>query len=155
MMSKEAMPTIRPALLSDIAALGALRLALWPDYDLAELESLAEGVLSGSGRDGAIFVACASSGALVGFSEGALRTDYVNGCETSPMAFLEGLYVAPGYRRQGLARALVEAVEAWGRNRGCAELGSDVLLDNIDSQRMHGAVGFEETERVVYFKKRL
>ena len=92
---------------------------------------------------------------VTGFAEVSLRSDYVNGCETSPVAFLEGIYVRPEHRRRGIGRALVAAVEQWGRERGCSELGSDALLDNHMSHRFHGGAGFEETERVVYFRKPL
>ena len=40
--------------------------------------------------------------------------DYVNGCTTSPVGFLEGLYVAAAARRQGVARALCDAAEDLG-----------------------------------------
>jgi aminoglycoside 6'-N-acetyltransferase I len=50
---------------------------------------------------------------------------------------------------------LYEAIGDWARARGCRELASDALLDNEASQRAHRALGFEETERVVYFSKKL
>jgi aminoglycoside 6'-N-acetyltransferase I len=90
-----------------------------------------------------------------GFAEASLRRDYVNGCVTSPVVFLEGIYVEPRARRQGAARALVDAVEAWARQIGCSELASDALLENDDSHSMHRGLGFEETERVVYFRKEI
>lgn len=34
-------------------------------------------------------------------------------------------------------------------------MASDALLDNAGSHAFHEAVGFEETERVVYFRKSL
>ena len=77
----------------------------------------------------------------------------MNGCETSPVGFLEGIYVDPAQRRQGMARALNAAAEQWARACGCSEFASDALLDNIDSHRMHAALGFAETERVVMFRK--
>jgi aminoglycoside 6'-N-acetyltransferase I len=89
------------------------------------------------------------------FAEATLRVDYVNGCVTSPVACLEGVYVEPWARRQGVARVLVEAVETWAREKGCSELASDALLENAESHRMHAGLGFEETERVVYFRKEL
>ncbi|WP_369695934.1 aminoglycoside 6'-N-acetyltransferase [Phenylobacterium aquaticum] len=142
----------RPAQTDDLDALTALRLALFPDHAAAwhrhELETLI------ARSDYGVFVSVAATG-LVGFAEVALRRDYVNGCDTSPVAFLEGIYVAPDHRRDGAARALITAVEVWGRVQGCSELASDADLANLDSQRMHAAVGFEETERVVYFRKAL
>jgi aminoglycoside 6'-N-acetyltransferase I len=100
------------------------------------------------------FVAEADDG-IAGFAEVSLRSDYVNGCETSPVAFLEGIYVRPEHRRHGLGRALVAAAEQWARDHGCSELGSDALLANHLSHRFHGGAGFEETGRVVYFRKAL
>ena len=91
----------------------------------------------------------------VGFAEAALRSDHVNGTSSSPVAFLEGIYVRPAARRQGVAAELVAAVSRWAREAGCNELASDALLDNEISHSVHRALGFEETERVVYFRKRL
>lgn len=91
----------------------------------------------------------------VGFAEASVRHEYVNGCETSPVAFLEGLFVRAEWRRRGIARALCAGVEGWGRDRGCAELGSDAEADNSDGVSFHAANGFEETERVVFFRKLL
>jgi GNAT superfamily N-acetyltransferase len=56
-------------------------------------------------------------------------------------------------RRQGAARRLVEAVQQWAGQMKCSEMASDALLENTDSHGMHLGLGFEETERVVYFRK--
>jgi aminoglycoside 6'-N-acetyltransferase I len=92
-------------------------------------------------------------GMAVGFAEASLRTDYVNGCKTSPVAFLEGIYVAPEHRRSGIAAKLVRAVEDWAVQAGCTEFASDTDIANHESQAMHTALGFSETQRVVYFRK--
>ncbi len=42
----------------------------------------------------------------LGFIEGSIRTDYVNGTESSPVGFIEGIYVVPAGRRKGGARQL-------------------------------------------------
>jgi len=89
----------------------------------------------------------------IGFIEGSIRGDYVNGTETSPVGFVEGVYVAASWRRKGIARQLFAAIGDWARARGCRELASDALLANEASQRAHRALGFTETERVVYFRK--
>ena len=89
----------------------------------------------------------------VGFIEGSLRSDYVNGTESSPVGFVEGVYVVPSWRRKGIARQLFAAIGDWAKARGCRELASDALIDNEASQRAHRALGFRETERVVYFTR--
>lgn len=107
-----------------------------------------------SAKDGLIaFVALDERGDAVAFVEAALRHDYVNGCETSPVLFVEGLYVMPCARRAGVARALIDAVMAWGRGHGCTEMASDADIANLPSHAFHQAAGFTETERVVYFRK--
>ncbi|MDD9209714.1 aminoglycoside 6'-N-acetyltransferase [Aeromonas dhakensis] len=91
----------------------------------------------------------------VAFADAALRHDYVNGCESSPVVYLEGVYVQPTSRRRGLAQALIAQVAQWGRELGCRELASDAAIDNLASQQLHQRLGFAETERVVFFKKAL
>ena len=130
-----------------------MRCALWPDYSEAELRAGAGTMLlTPEKHDVRIAVV---AGKPVGFAETSLRSDYVNGCETSPVAFLEGIYVEPNARRTGVARALVTAAEAWANKIGCTEFASDALLENSASHDMHKALGFTETERVVYFRKKL
>ncbi|HAV37951.1 MAG TPA: aminoglycoside 6'-acetyltransferase [Massilia sp.] len=131
-----------------------LRRALWPDCPADEHLAEMRSFLLDPGKY-AQFVAYDADGRAAGFAEAALRTDYVNGTDSSPVAFLEGIYVVPGQRRKGWGRALVEAVTAWARASGCRELASDALLDNEASHRMHRALGFEETERVVFFRRAL
>jgi aminoglycoside 6'-N-acetyltransferase I len=142
---------IATATLQDAAAWFALRRALWPEASDAEHHADIARIASDPARYGAFL---ARDGvAAVGFAEASLRHDYVNGCETSPVGFLEGIYITPARRQEGVARALTLAVEQWTRARGCTELASDALLENIDSHRMHVALGFAETERVVGFRK--
>lgn len=134
-----------------VAQWSSLRARLWPEAARSEHASDTARILEHPDRYVA-YVALEGARA-VGFAEGSLRHDYVNGCATSPVGFLEGIYVCPEYRRQGLARALCDAVQTWARKHGCAELASDALLENTASHGMHHALGFEETERVVYFQK--
>jgi len=94
------------------------------------------------------------AGQLVGFAE-LSRRPYAEGCETSPVGFLEGWYVAPARRRQGIGRALVQAAEVWARGRGCREFASDALAENGLSAAAHRALGFEEVEVIRCFRKDL
>lgn len=101
------------------------------------------------------FVQYDGTGKPLGLVEVALRTDYVNGTDSSPVTFLEGIFVVPDARRTGVARGLVAEAASWARAHGCSELASDADLGNSDSHAMHAALGFEETERVVFFRKGL
>jgi aminoglycoside 6'-N-acetyltransferase I len=141
--------TCQPA---DVADWVALRLALWPHDTTEELTRQAQELMARKGRAVA-FLARAPDAQTIGFAEATLRQDWVNGCATSPVVFLEGLYVASAWRRRGAARLLCQTVENWARDLGCSEVGSDTYLDYVESQRMHEALGFEEMERVVCYRK--
>ena len=91
----------------------------------------------------------------VGFAQCQLRHDYVEGCETSPVGFLEGVYVNDAYRRSGVARALLSACEEWARSVGCSEFASDCEIDNHDSLAWHLKNGFAEMGRTIWFAKKL
>jgi aminoglycoside 6'-N-acetyltransferase I len=91
-------------------------------------------------------------GMPVGFAEYALR-DYANGCHSQPVPFLEGIWIDAAYRGQGIAKALVHYLEQKARMAGFKEFGSDVELDNYPSQLMHERLGFEQTEKVIFYRK--
>jgi len=88
----------------------------------------------------------------VGFAEYALR-DYANGCHSQPVPFLEGIWIDADYRGQGIAKALVSYLEQLARMAGFTEFGSDVELSNYPSQLMHERLGFQQTEKVIFYRK--
>jgi aminoglycoside 6'-N-acetyltransferase I len=145
---------VRRATEDDLDAWASLRHQLWPHLSLeghrAEItEALAQP------EKLVAFLCLTATGNAIGLAEASVRSDYVNGCETSPVAFLEGIVVNPSARRQGVAARLVAAVADWARGQGLSELASDAELHNTVSHAMHAALGFEETQRVVYFRKAL
>ena len=129
-----------------------LREALWPHCSRAEHLSEMASFLANPQRY-AQFVAYDDSREAVGFCEAALRTDYVNGTETSPVAFVEGIFVVPEARRRGIAASLVSAVAGWAVAADCRELASDAALENQESHAFHLAIGFQESRRVVFFRR--
>ena len=131
-----------------------LRQALWPEAGREE-HLLEMASCAADPRRYGQFLAYSASHEAIGLAEVALRSDYVNGTRTSPVAFLEGLYVVPQARRRGVAGALVAAACAWARRAGCQEIASDAVLENSISHVVHRALGFEETERVVFFRRKL
>jgi aminoglycoside 6'-N-acetyltransferase I len=90
---------------------------------------------------------------LVGYADVGERS-VVEGAE-GPAAYLEAWYVKDAWRKQGIGEALIKACADWARDRGYTEMGSDALLENELSQRLHLKFGFEEMERVVHFRMRL
>ncbi|HZS61559.1 MAG TPA: GNAT family N-acetyltransferase [Gemmatimonadaceae bacterium] len=123
-----------------------MRSALWPDQTEKDMaEWLAR-------SDTAVMVAVRSAGSLCGFVEVGERTN-ADGCETSPIAYVEGWYVDPDVRRQRIGARLIAAAETFARSRGYRELGSDTEWHNTVSQAAHRQLGFEELDRVVLYRK--
>ncbi|MFV3367499.1 aminoglycoside 6'-N-acetyltransferase [Pseudomonas sp. NY15435] len=139
---------------SDLADWVDLRLQLWPGDHAEEFFEEARDILAQPQRFGA-WLARDEKGRALGLAEAAVRSDYVNGTQGTPVLFLEGIYVREDARRRGVARALVRAVQAWGSACGCVDFASDAALDNTVSHALHRALGFVETERVVFFRKPL
>jgi len=129
-----------------------MRMALWPAHTVDEMR--AEMAELRADESSPVFVAERVDGTLGGFVEAGLRK-YADGCDTSPVGYIEGWYVDADLRGQGIGRALVRAAEQWALERGCLEMGSDTWIDNEVSYRAHLAIGYEEAERLIHFKKRL
>ena len=130
-----------------------MRRALFPD--IAEGADEVDAAAWLAWPDAVVLVALRPDGeGLMGFAELGTRP-YADGCDTSPVAYLEGWYVDPDFRRRGVGAALVRAGEAWARAKGCRELASDALLENDVSQQAHEALGFAEVERSVHYRKDL
>ena len=132
-----------------------MRALLWDDADRDELRREAEAFFDGRLRELAqVFVAEGDDGRALGFIELSIRTHGADGCKP-PVPYVEGWYVVASARRRGVGRALMEAAEAWARAEDYTELGSDALLDNEPSLRVHLRLGFEEIERLIKLRKTL
>ena len=125
-----------------------MREALWPDCSDADNDTWF------ARDDAATFVALRGDGTHCGFVEVGARR-YAEGCDSSPVGYIEGWWVAADVRRSGVGRALLEAAEDWSRSRGYTEMGSDALIDNAVSHAAHQRCGYEEVERLVVFRKSL
>ena len=104
--------------------------------------------------DAAVFVVERPNGLLAGYVEVGAR-DWADGCNTSPVGYIEAWYVDPDIRREGHGHRLLEAAEEWARARGYREMGSDALLENEVSYHAHLRSGYSEVDRVVQFRKTL
>jgi len=144
---------IRPVQPRDHAEWLRLRNALWP-HEVAEHDAAITDFFAAAPTNLTTLVIERPDGTLGGFAEVGQRP-YAEGCHTSPVGFLEGLYVDADLRRLGWARRLVAAAEDWARQQGYTEMGSDCELENRDSLAMHLALGFDEVERIICFRKAL
>ena len=132
-----------------------LRSALWPDGPVEEHRENIERYFEGRLRNPvAVFLAEDDAGQAVGFAELSIRL-YAEGCLSDRVAYLEGWYVEPERRNQGIGRALIAAAEASGREQGCTEFASDADPTNDTSIAAHGALGFTDAGLIRCFRKDL
>jgi aminoglycoside 6'-N-acetyltransferase I len=143
---------IRPVQPVDHAEWLRMRLNLWGGA--AEEHTRDIDAYFATPQGGITFVAESTGEGLCGFIEVSLR-DYAEGCQASPVAYIEGWYVDEHCRRRTLGTRLVQAAEAWARHQGLKEIASDTQLDNIVSIQAHKMLGYEEVERIVCFRKAL
>ncbi|MBI5916185.1 MAG: GNAT family N-acetyltransferase [Bacteroidetes bacterium] len=89
--------------------------------------------------------------APVGMLELSLR-NIVDGCASSPVAYIDGLYVVENWQGRGIGPQLVAFARQWALGQGCTELAVDTELDNKRAQLFYRKNGFEETFRIVQFR---
>ena len=143
--------TIRRATSQDKAHWLQMRQGIWPeasdeylDFDMDELLA---------SRQNIIFLAFIGL-EPAGLIEASIR-DFGEGCDTSPVGYVEAWFVRSEYRRSGVSKRLLQAAEDWARSKGCVEMASDTWLDNDDAIRAHKRHGYMEAERLVHFVKPL
>ncbi|HEX2989725.1 MAG TPA: aminoglycoside 6'-N-acetyltransferase [Anaerolineales bacterium] len=144
--------SIRRATPDDKQAWLHMRQGLWPEAPLDYLSLDLDRLLADERK--AVFVAATAEGHLAAFIEVGLR-DVAEGCETSPVGYIEAWYVDPQARGQKIGRDLAHAAESWAREKGCAEMASDTWIDNESGIQVHQRLGYYEVDRLVHFAKRL
>lgn len=143
---------IQKAKIVDLPILTRLALELWRDHSADRMYYDLGGIMT-SGES--VFFLAYEEDKPVGFAQCQLRHDYVEGTETSPVGYLEGIYVQEAYRKNGYASQLMKACENWARGEGCMEFASDCEIDNQESLTFHLKLGFEEANRIICFTKKL
>lgn len=137
---------------TDAAVLARLAAQLWEKHSQNELEHEFEELMDNP--DAACFIKYDGNDSI-GFAQCQLRRDYVEGTSSSPVGYLEGIFILEGYRKHGYARELLAACEDWTVGKGCTEFASDCEIDNDISLKFHLAMGFKVSNRIICFNKQL
>lgn len=143
---------VQKATNDDSRVLAEMAVQMWDSHTVDELES---GFIDALNNDGAVLFVKYLDSKPVGFAQCGLRTDYVEGTNTSPVGYLEGVFVKADYRNKGYAKELLDACEKWAKDKGCTEFASDCELNNSGSLKFHMAMGFEEANRIICFRKEI
>lgn len=142
---------IRALTLAEADAWAAQRQALWPDCPPAQSASEMAAIVADARQ---VALGAFDGDRLIGFAELSLHPHAI-GCGPGPVAYLEAWRVDDAHRRSGVGARLIAAGEEWGREQGCREIASDTWIDNAGSDAAHRALGFEETERLIHYRKAL
>ncbi len=143
---------IKQATKNDAPILAELAIQMWKDNTLSGLESEFSDIISS--ENAACFIKYVED-KPVGFAQCQIRYDYVEGAETSPVGYLEGIFIQEEFRHMGFAKELLQKCEKWASGKKCSEFASDCELNNVDSLKFHLAMGFDEVNRIICFKKNL
>lgn len=144
--------TIEEISKNNVSDLAQLVLYLWPKCNYKE--EFQNGLKILQSKTETAFIA-KNHGIYLGFIQLSLRYDYVEGTSSSPVLYMEGIYVDPNHRKEGIARGLIETAETWGKQNGCTEMASDSEIANQLSIDFHKSIGFTEVNRLVAFKKKI
>lgn len=128
-------------------------LMLWPKHSRAELQKEFEAILKSKKEE--TFLCKDKDGSYIGFINLSLRFEYIPGATSSPVGYVEGIFVKEQYRKKGIAKKLIDAGEEWAKKQGCKEIGSDTELHNKTSQVFHKKLGFKEDDILVHFIKKI
>lgn len=143
---------IRKAQTEDAEIVAGLAIRMWEDN---EFDALAGEFRESIGSEGsAVFIKYFGE-KPVAFAQCQLRHDYVEGTDSSPVGYLEGIFVSDEYRRNGYAAELLAECEKWAKEMGCTEFASDCELGNEISLKFHLSMEFEEANRIICFRKEL
>ncbi len=143
---------IRKAGKSDLETLARLANIMWTD---GSIDELSEGFAELMSKGDVLILLKMVDGVAIGFAQCQLRYDYVEGTDSSPVGYLEGIFVKDGYRNRGYAKELLAECERWAKEKNCIEFASDCELDNTTSLAFHKAMNFKEANRIICFTKQL
>ena len=143
---------IEKAKSSDAAEVARLAICMWDSHTIAELTNDFESLISN--EENAVFLKY-ENGNPIGFAQCSLRHDYVEGTESSPVGYLEGIYIQEQFRSKGYAKELLAVCELWAKEHNCTEFASDCELMNGVSIQFHLGLGFTEANRIVCFSKKI
>lgn len=144
---------VRPLRESDLNEWFRLRKLLWDENKDEDHKAEMLDIL-GHADSQLVLVADSGNGRLIGFLEASIRP-FVEDCVSDHVGYLEGWYVEPELRRNGIGSELVRFAERWAKQKGCIEMASDAEVGNDSSLAAHTRLGYEETSRLIHLRKDL
>lgn len=143
---------VRKATIKEAEIIAGMAIQIWFSHSIDELK---QDFIDAINSDNCALYIAMDKEQAIGFAQCGLRHDYVEGTNSSPVGYLEGIFVAEEYRKKGVARELLEGCQAWAKEQGCKEFASDCELSNETSLNFHLKLGFQEANRIICFTKKL
>lgn len=143
---------IKKATTAEAEIVAGLAIQMWEEPTIEELTQEFTDYIN---MDCNVIFLAMSDSQPIGFAQCGLRHDYVEGTNSSPVGYLEGIFVVKEHRKKGIAKEMLWACENWAKEQGCKEFASDCELTNETSLRFHLKMGFTEANRIICFTKNL
>lgn len=143
---------IRQVTKKDVTCAAEMAVMIWNSHSVEELVEEFETVLE---NEECVIYLYYIDNMPIGFAQCGLRHDYVEGTQSNPVGYLEGIFIQEEYRKKGYARELLAECENWAKEKGCSEFASDCELNNEASFDFHMNVGFTEAGRIICFTKQI
>lgn len=138
---------IRKARVEDAAEIAALTVAL--GY-AAEASAMAGWLARLSAAPEDVVYVAEVDGVVAGWVQG--HTSVV--LESGYRLEIVGLVVGEGFRRRGVGRKLVAAVEVWGTERGVNVFSVRSNVQRVESHAFYPALGYEMAKTQAVYRKR-
>jgi ribosomal protein S18 acetylase RimI-like enzyme len=136
---------------ADLAELLPMMRAYCDFYEVApsdsDLEALARALIEDPEHEGVQLIARGENAAPLGFATVYWTWQTLTACRA---AVMNDLFVTPGARGQGVARALIEECRRRAREHGCPELVWETAPDNEPAQRLYDSLTNDRSTWVAY-----
>ena len=141
--------TIRRLTAADIPQLERLYRAYW--NEASDIEKMRAKFVQLESNDAYALLCAEEGGRLLGSVMGIVCEELYGDCR--PFLLAENMVVDASARRKGVGRALFEAIEAWGREKGCRQVVLATESDRADAKAFYTAIGFDPGANIGFKRK--
>ena len=125
-----------------------LALALWPNNEKDLIKSDLVYII---GHLNNRVLLAKSDEEYIGFIHMSIRSGFVEGADTTPVGYIEGVYVKPDYRRKGVAKELYHAGLEWLKSEKCSQIGADIGINDNMCPDFYIGMGYKEANRIICY----
>ena len=140
---------IRQAEKEDSRVLAEMAVCMWDSHTAAELEMEFARTIE-EGRE--VFFIQYQDQTPVGFAQCSMRSDYVEGTESSPVGYLEGIFVKEDHRGKGYAGECLDYARQIAEKENCYKMM--LLTGSKDPETFHfyEKAGYNSSDKTAFIQ---